>query len=109
MWQLIVNPKIFILILRHFKRMICFGSKGCDAELMTMGILEDYRMSGVGKNLIDKLEVFFRSKNVKAYEAFTDLEHGKAFAFYEKCGFKMLNEISFMKKRARVYVKHLKE
>ncbi|MFC1510387.1 GNAT family N-acetyltransferase [Candidatus Omnitrophota bacterium] len=105
--EIIVNPKIFILILRHLKRILFFGKCGADAEIMTMGMLEGYRKLGLGKKLLDSLEDFFSSKNVKEYEAFTDLEHGKAFAFYEKCGFSKAGEITFMKKRARVYVKSL--
>lgn len=107
-WQLLVRPKIFVLILRHIKRMLTAPrDEKCDAELESIAVDPDYRRMGVGQRLIESMESFFVSQKVSEYELVTDLVEGEGYKFYARLGFSILRHVSLFGLKSRVYRKKL--
>lgn len=104
-WQLIVRPPIFILILRHIKRMFTFSNDDYDAELLSIAVQNEFRKQGIARKLVYELERFFQSKNVAVYEVFTDMEQGQGYLFYEKLGFRLIRKVALFGLIAHLYYK----
>ena len=103
-WQIIVRPSIFVLILRHIKRMIVCSDIDCNAELLSLAIDGDYRRKGIARDLVCELEKFFQDKGVSEYEIFTDMVKGKGYLFYEKIGCNLIRKVTFFGLTAHLYI-----
>jgi ribosomal protein S18 acetylase RimI-like enzyme len=106
LWQLLVRPSIVVNILFSLKRMLV-GRVDCEAELLSIGVAETYRQTGVATRLVESLEGFFRTQDVERYKVYTDNKLKAAVAFYERLGFVLERQVRFLHISERLYVKRL--
>jgi GNAT superfamily N-acetyltransferase len=105
-WQLLVRPSTVLNILLQSKRM--FSNKSdCPAQLLTIGVAEGNRKSGVGKRLIQSLEEFFKTQGVKEYKVYTDSKFKDGIKFYEDLGFVLKKQVNVGHISERLYLKRL--
>ncbi len=108
LWQLVISPRVFILALRHLKRMVT-GSRHlhCATELESLAVAVEYRRRGIGARLVRSLEDFFTAKDIRSYELVTDMVEGQGYKFYEQLGFVMVRRVSLLSLESRIYQKKI--
>jgi N-acetylglutamate synthase-like GNAT family acetyltransferase len=80
---------------------------GCDAELLSVAVNSNYRGQGVGKNLVDGLEVFLKRKYVKEYTVVTFSLDERSNGFYCACNFSFAGTFSHHGNVMNIYHKKL--
>ena len=94
--QLKLQPIIEILllspvdILRAIKKGIYYKILRVKAELIVIAVNSKYQRKGLGKRLVEKLENFFREKNIQHYHVFTNNKVSKGLDFYYFLKFKKI-------------------
>lgn len=87
-----------ILIYNFEKRIIGLISvylKGDIGNIGLLGVDENFRGKGIGKNLVDWAISYFSSKNAKFIDVVTQGKNLSACKLYEKCGFKLEQQFDF--------------
>lgn len=79
------------------------------SELLSIGVLENYKGSGVGKKLLSSYEHQAKSKGAKFVSLTTDMHNNdKVKLFYSSQGYEVLNEfISYPDRKMLKYIKKI--
>ncbi len=77
------------------------------AELLSIAVDERSRGQNIGKMLVDALEKYFQSINVKIYKVVTYSKDSSSNAFYAKCGFTLNHKFLHHGNEMHEYIKML--
>jgi ribosomal protein S18 acetylase RimI-like enzyme len=67
-------------------------------EITELYVREEYRRQGIATKLINYIENIFEERNIKEFQLFTGKDNTAARAFYEKLGYKKIDEVMYKKK-----------
>lgn len=79
-----------ILVIRHKQKivgMITLGEKNQRGDIGLLGINENFRGKGFGKQLVQAAQMDFIKQGYTAAQVVTQLDNISACKFYEKCGY----------------------
>lgn len=79
----------------------------CDAELLSMAVSDESRGLGIGSTLIDDLEQWLKTMNIKEYKVVTFSEDPRSNGFYEKNGFVLKNSFKHHENLMNEYMKEI--
>jgi ribosomal protein S18 acetylase RimI-like enzyme len=82
--------------------------KEISSELLSIAVSDFYRGKNVGKNLVEKLEEYYCSNNIKEYKVVTSAADQTANAFYKKIGFELLRQFRHHENVMNEYVARIK-
>lgn len=77
------------------------------AELFFIFVDKNYQKTGIGKRLIEKINLEFKKQGIKEYGVIVGFSNREAKKFYGKCGFNKQKKKAFIKKDREVYIKNL--
>ncbi|MEG6613289.1 GNAT family N-acetyltransferase [Pseudoclostridium thermosuccinogenes] len=77
-------------------RSMCYDK--CYVEITELYVREEYRRQGIATKLINYIENIFEERNIKEFQLFTGKDNTAARAFYEKLGYKKIDEVMYKKK-----------
>ncbi len=77
-------------------RSMCYDK--CYVEITELYVREEYRRQGIATKLINYIENIFEERNIKELKLFTGKDNTAARAFYEKLGYKKIDEVMYKKK-----------
>jgi ribosomal protein S18 acetylase RimI-like enzyme len=99
----LVGYLVNISIIKKLVETVLYGLKikknqnhtsDCAAELLSVAVNSNYRGQGVGKNLVDALEVFLKKEYVKEYRVVTFSLDDCSNRFYSACNFAFTGRFS---------------
>lgn len=90
---LTTNPKALIRLYHNSKKVNDVRDKGLYAELFSIAVSPVAQKSGVGKLLLESLELELRKRQCKELTLTTDCENNEqALTFYNKMGYQIMYE-----------------
>lgn len=81
--------------------------KGPKPELVVIAVAHKWQSKGIGKKLVNSLEIFFKKMKIKKYKL-TVYADKKAVQFYTKLKYLKLDEFNLYGKRWYIYEKNIK-
>lgn len=67
-------------------------------EIAELYVREEYRRQGVATKLMNYIENIFKERNIKKFQLLTGKDNTAARAFYEKFGYKKIDEVMYKKR-----------
>lgn len=104
----VCSPVVIRSLFRHFKRLQAFRDVIIIPELLSIAVRDDMRGKGIGTELINVLDNYFREKHIPFYKVYTDMLYSTGSQLYEKLGFELFREVDLYGLPFRLYVKDLK-
>ena len=86
-WQLYPNDTLIGFCCGQLQKSICYPNK--IGELTEMYVMEDRRRLGVGRQLVNLLEMEFVKRGAGSIRLLTGRKNEEAKAFYCSCGYEL--------------------
>ena len=100
-------PKIFN-IKKIIETLFYPKNEGVKAELLTIAVKKNFQGQGLAKKMFEAFISEMKKRNVRAFKVLVGEELAPAISFYEKSGFKFLEETEVHKgKKSRIYIYNL--
>jgi ribosomal protein S18 acetylase RimI-like enzyme len=106
--EVIMHPQIIKNIFETFFYTSKQKENSSEAELVAVAISSEFHRHGIGKNLVNSLEIEFKKEAVKEYKVSVNKTNATANKFYAKLGFIKTGDFNLYGKKVNLYLKQLK-
>lgn len=112
----LVGYLVNVAVVKQMVETVLYGLKtkknknhthNCTAELLSVAVNSNYRGQGVGKNLVEALEIFFKKEYVKEYNVVTFSRDDRSNGFYNACNFSFAGTFTHHGNVMNIYNKKL--
>ena len=87
-----VYYKVIALCKKRFVDKKNLGDKRLYSNLLSIGVMDDYRGTGIAKRLVDEFEKKSRNAGYRTMELVVFNDNTQARKFYEKCGWELMRQ-----------------